>query len=109
MEYKIAYRSCTDELGQTRIFHYFLTLDLVSSPKFILENYGVRIAEEGGDACAIPALTTSPSRIDELMTTLVDNCVGPAGLTDVVRDWLVLTSSCRSFDPASASAPPAGQ
>ena len=36
----------------------------------------------------IPAITTSAVRIDELMALLVDNRVGPAGLADVVADWL---------------------
>lgn len=90
-------------MGNVRIFHYFLTTELETSPRFTLENYGVRIAEEGGEASAFPALTTSPSRMDELMTVLVDNRVGPVGLADVVRDWLSLKcDDCRqSFDPAS--------
>ena len=36
----------------------------------------------------IPAITTSAVRIDELMTLLVDHAVGPAGLADIVADWL---------------------
>lgn len=88
MELKIATRSCQDPSGVPRHFHYFLTVDQVDSPRFACENYGVRIAEEAGEEACCPALTTSASRIDELMTLLVDNKVGPAGLADVVADWL---------------------
>ncbi len=88
MEFEIAVRRCEDPQGVPRLFHYYLTVDQVETPRFICENYGVRIAEEtGGDACC-PALTTSAARIDELMTLLVDNKVGPTGLADVVADWL---------------------
>ena len=88
MDLQIAARQCTDDQGRLRQFHYYLTVDLEETSRFCLENYGVRITEEGGDASALPALTTSASRIDELLTLLVDNLVGPAGLADVVADWL---------------------
>lgn len=88
MEMKIATRSCTDQRGNQRNFHYFLTVDQEETPDFFCENYGVRIAEEQGEDTSIPGITTSASRIDELMTLLVDNHVGPAGLADVVADWL---------------------
>ena len=44
--------------------------------------------EEGGGAETVPGITPSASRIDELMTLLVDNRVGPVGLRDVIADWL---------------------
>lgn len=88
MEIQIATRQCHDPQGQPRRFHYFLTVDLVEADRFCCENYGVRIDEEEGDSASIPAITTSPTRIDELMTLLVDNQVGPVGLADVVTDWL---------------------
>lgn len=88
MELKIAARQCSDDAGTLHRFHYFLTVEEARSPNLCLENYGVRIAEEGGGDCAVPGVTTSASRIDELMTLLVDNLVGPAGLRDVVDDWL---------------------
>ena len=88
MEIKIATRQYRDDLGQQRRFHYFLTVDTVETGPFCCENYGVRIVEEAGASSAIPAITTSAARIDELMTLLVDNQVGPAGLDDVVADWL---------------------
>ena len=85
MEMKIATRQCRDQRGKTRKFHYFLTVDQEQTPRLFCENYGVRIAEEGGSEHTVPAITTSAIRIDELM---VDNVVGPAGLADVVADWL---------------------
>lgn len=88
MEMKIATRRCRDQTGRDRQFHYFLTVDLEETPNFICENYGIRITEEGGDERTLPAVTTSAARIDELMALLVDNTVGPAGLDDVVGEWL---------------------
>ena len=88
MEIKIASRQHEDDLGRQRRFHYFLTVDLEETGSFCCENYGVRIAEEAGASTAIPSITTSAARIDELMTLLVDSQVGPAALADVVADWL---------------------
>ena len=66
-EVKIASRTCPDEFGRPRTFHYSLTVDTVESNAFSCENYGVRISEESGDTAAIPGITTSAVRIDELM------------------------------------------
>jgi len=88
MEMKIATRHCADQEGNPRCFHYFLTIEQEETPRLFCENYGVRIAEEAGGEAAVPNITTSAARIDEPMTLLVDNRVGPAGLSDVVADWL---------------------
>lgn len=88
MEMRIATRRCRDQEGNSRRFHYFLTIDQEETPLFFCENYGVRIQEEDGPERTVPRITTSASRIDELMTLLVDNSVGPAGLEDVLADWL---------------------
>ena len=88
MELKIASRNWTDLEGHPRSFHYYLTVDQIETPGFCCENYGVRIEEDGGDSACIPSITTSALRIDELMTLLTDHLVGPAGLHDVVSDWL---------------------
>ena len=88
MELKIATRQCADQEGRPHRFHYFLTVDPEETAQFFCENYGVRIAEESGGDVSIPRITTSAARIDELMALLVDNLVGPAGLADVVSDWL---------------------
>ncbi|MGE4276798.1 MAG: DUF6514 family protein [Lawsonibacter sp.] len=88
MEIRIATRQCTDDFGTQRCFQYFLTVDQVATGSFCCEDYGVRITEENGNSSAIPSITTSAMRIDELMTLLVEYQVGPIGLPDVVADWL---------------------
>ena len=88
MEIHIASRQAACEDGTIRRFQYFLLVDQVDSGSFQCENYGVRIVEEGVGSSAMPGLTTSAVRIDQLMTMLVDNTVGPVGLEDVLRDWL---------------------
>ena len=88
MEYYITSRQVEGEDGISRCFQYFLLVEQVDSVNFQCENYGVRIAEEGVVSSALPGLTTSAVRIDQLMTMLVDNTVGPVGLEDVIRDWL---------------------
>ena len=88
MEIEIAARQCEDSLARPRRFHYFLTVDLVETDRFCCEDYGVRITEDRGESAAVPSITTSAMRIDELMTILVEHQVGPAGLADVVADWL---------------------
>ena len=88
MEIKIASRTCPDELGRPRTFHYALTVDSVEAGPFCCENYGVQVTEEGGEAACVPGITTSALRIDELITLLVEHSVGPAALRDVVDDWL---------------------
>lgn len=88
MEHKIAVRTYHDQSGQLRRFHYYLTVDLVETPRFCCEVYGVRITEDLGRSVLFPAITSSADRIDELLTLLVDNAVGPLGLDDVLADWL---------------------
>jgi len=88
MDIHIATRSVLDESGRTRRFHYFLIVDVVDSGSFCCENYGVRITEDEHNTCALPALTVSAERIDRLVTTLVDNAVGPVGLRDVIEEWI---------------------
>ena len=88
MDIKITSRACLDQDGRSRLFHYYLTVDTVQTGHFFCEDYGVRIREEEGEEQAIPSITTSATRIDELITLLVEHQVGPAGLADVVADWL---------------------
>ena len=97
-EVKIASRTCPDEFGRPRTFHYSLTVDTVESNAFSCENYGVRISEESGDTAAIPGITTSAVRIDELMTLLVEHGVSPTALPDIIADWL-------SQDPRKRAGP----
>lgn len=56
---------------------------------FACEAYGVKVVdEETGESAAIPDLTVSAQRIDQLMEQLVKGGVTPTGLADVVADWL---------------------
>ena len=80
MELKIASRSLTDEAGKLRRLHYFLLVDELEAGGFF--------CEEDGDCAQIRGITTSAVRIDELMTTLVEQQVSPTVLEDVVQDWL---------------------
>ena len=81
-------RQMGTQTGRPRRFHYFLTVDQEESLRFCCENYGVRITEDEHNTCALPALTVSAERIDRLVTTLVDNAVGPVGLRDVIEEWI---------------------
>ena len=89
MELKIASRFLTDEAGKLRRLHYFLLVDELEAGSFFCRtSTGVKIAEEDGDCAQIRGITTSAVRIDELMTTLVEQQVSPTVLEDVVQDWL---------------------
>ena len=88
MELYITSRDVSGEDGTIRKFQYYLIIEQVTSGSFQCENYGVRIVEEGILSSSLPGLTTSAVRIDQLMTMLVDNTVGPVGLEDIILDWL---------------------
>ena len=88
MEMHIASRTIPDETGRPRTFHYYLTVGIVEAGSFCFEHYGVRVSEEQACSVCIPALTTSALRIDQLLTTLVDNTVAPSGLRDIIEEWL---------------------
>lgn len=88
MDIHIATRSFRDDEGRMRTFHYYLMVEVVEAGTFCCEDYGVRITETPENSSSVPSLTTSAMRIDELMTTLVDNGVSPASLRDVIEDWL---------------------
>ena len=85
---RIATREWADEAGRLQQVHYYLTIDPVEAGQIFLENYGVCVALEQGEAVAVRGVTTSASRIDELLTLLAEHCVGPAAAADVVSDWL---------------------
>lgn len=79
-----------DEVGTGHRFDYFVLVDQMEvGGGFACESYGVRVAEpDGGEGVSIPNITTSASRIDELMELLTRNFVTPTSLHDVVSDWL---------------------
>ena len=88
MEYKVADREFRDESGKLRQFHYYVTVDPVETPNFFCETYGVHIREDPDNEASVHAVTTSATRIDELMSILIENLVGPTTLRDTVDDWL---------------------
>lgn len=87
-ELTIATRNLEDDFGNSRTFHYAITVDMLDHDTISLENYGVHIWEDSGPSVQVRRITTSATRIDELLTLLVDNLVGPAAAEDVIADWL---------------------
>jgi len=79
--------SCPDEQGTSHTFRYSLLTRQLPAGAFLLEEYGVQVAEDGGSCVQLPGITHSRSRIDELLSLLVAHTVSPAGLFDVVEDW----------------------
>ncbi len=68
---------------------YFVLVGEKQVGRFYCEAYGVKIEDERtGESAEFPDLTVSVRRIDELMELLVRNGVTPAGLGDVIQDWL---------------------
>lgn len=54
-----------------------------------LEHYGIKITEESSfDSASVFDLTMSGPKIYDLTALLANNTVTPAGLMDVVADWL---------------------
>ena len=93
MRYKLATRSCRSEDGIAYQFQYFLLTELAPSPHFFCELYGVQIIDNFGNEASFPAITTSPGKIDQFATLLVEHLVGPATLESVVTDWLAQEKS----------------
>ncbi len=82
-------RTVEGEDGRAHRFDYFVVIgEMEVSSHFACESYGVKVAEQGGGVAVIPNITVSIARIDALMELLMRNTVGPAGVDDVVRDWL---------------------
>lgn len=81
-------RRLEDCMGQTREYSYFLLIGEMKIGSLSCEDYGVKIQEAGGDCAAVPDITVSAARIDELITLLIRNTVTPVTLADVVADWL---------------------
>lgn len=75
---------------ERKIFcRYFIIIGEKRVGDFSCEAYGVKIVnEETGESAEFPDLTVSAGRIDELMELLVHHGVTPAGLEDVIADWL---------------------
>lgn len=79
----------SDELGTVHSYDYYITIDEMDVGRFACESYGVKIVDrDGGGTAAVPHVTCSQERIDELCQLVVDNGVTPVTLRDVVADWL---------------------
>ena len=89
MNYKIASKTCVSEDGTPHRFHYYLLTEIPPSPHFSCEIYGIHIEDDFGHTSTVQAITTSPTKIDELMTLLIDHCVGPSTLEEIVHDWTI--------------------
>lgn len=77
------------EIGVAPPYHYSILVDEMDVGGFACESYGVCVTMADGSArTAIPNITISVSRIDELMELLMRNKVGPISLKDAVDDWL---------------------
>ena len=81
-------RPVEGERGRLRC-RYLLTVGEKQIGSFACEAYGVKIEDElTGESVSVPDLTVSAARIDELLERLIRNEVTPAGLEDVLADWL---------------------
>ena len=81
-------RRLTDAQGRVREYSYFVLVGEMDVGNFSCEAYGVMIRETGGESAALPGLTVSAARIDELAGLRVRGGVTPVTLRDVVDDWL---------------------
>ena len=88
MKLKIASRNWSDDDGVSHRFDYYLLTEPVETDHLCCETYGVYIEDDTRHSACIPSITTNATRIDQLMTLLVTHLVGPAGLEDVLSDWL---------------------
>lgn len=78
-----------EEDGDEHSFDYYVLIDQMEvNGGFACESYGAKIASSNGAHADVPHITTSISRIDELMTLLTKNLVTPISLNDVIADWL---------------------
>ncbi|MDE6841627.1 MAG: hypothetical protein K2P49_12470 [Oscillospiraceae bacterium] len=81
-------RELADQTGTVRIYDYSILIGEMDVGGYSCESYGIKVAERGGAQASIPNVTCSAARIDELSGLLVRNGVTPAGLDDVLSDWL---------------------
>lgn len=68
---------------------YSILVEEVPVGRFFCESYGVKVyAVDTGESAQVPNITVSAQRIDELVELLIRGKVTPAGLEDVVADWI---------------------
>ena len=88
-EMMVGARTASGEDGRQHRFEYFVLIgEMEVAGHLACESYGVKVRETGCETAAIPDLTVNTERIDSLMELLTRNTVGPAGVRDVVDDWL---------------------
>lgn len=70
-------------------YGYGILVDEVCAEGFCCESYGVCVWErEGGERAEVRHVTTSPTRMDELMARLAAHEVAPCHLRAVIEDCL---------------------
>jgi len=88
-ELLVCTKTAQAEEGRSHEYTYSILVDEMDVGPFACESYGVKIRDAStGRLAVVPHITTSIPRIDELMDLLTRNSVGPAGLRDVLADWL---------------------
>ena len=69
-------------------YRYAILVDEMAVGGLCCESYGIKVTGPGGDSQAVPNITVSVGRIDELAELVRRNQVSPVTLRDVVEDWL---------------------
>lgn len=88
-ELKLDLYSLYPDMKPEGAYDYSILVDQVEVGAFSCESYGVSVTSRiTGERAAVPNITVSVPRIDELVEKLVRNQVGPIHLRDVVDDWL---------------------
>ncbi len=88
-ELKLDLHSLYPDLDEPWDYEYTILVDQIKVGAFACESYGVSIVNRRtGERSAIPNITVSVPRIDELVEKLVRCQVSPIHLRDVVEDWL---------------------
>ena len=76
-----------DEMGNTHTFSYWLMTQPLPAGRFMFEDYGVRVSSADGENACLPSLTHSRTRINDLLTLLMEHTVTPINLPEVAEDW----------------------
>ena len=88
-ELKLDLYSLYPDLKAEGAYDYSILVDQVEVGAFSCESYGVSVTSRiTGERAAVPNITVSVPRIDELVEMLVRGQVGPIHLRDVIDDWL---------------------
>ena len=76
------------ESPQGCAYRYAILVDEMAVGGLSCESYGVKVTGPDGDYEAVPNITVSTGRIDELADLIRRNQVSPVTLRDVIEDWL---------------------